>query len=636
MFLLKTRRGLLLLVLLFAGGVYLVHKMIVDRKKGGPNEYDVPKKSVFVFPGINGPSTPSIVKPEEPTSWRSYNADNPSAMAILLTDTESHWLGLVHGLSGIGIPFTITRSTAEAIKHKAVLVYPLISGKVLSQQDLQSIAAVPRNGGTLIAVNVYGGGFNEVFAYDDIVLGQYRKKAELIHGTGKLHLDSIFSDVIDREVVLSGGNIPDAAAIASVGYTRAKTPLINFDDGTACLAYKDYGVGNAYAFGLDIGNYFLRNMDGRGYDPGRAYVNKYEAGTDIFLRVLKEIYVASSPDAVTISPVAFGKPFSLIMTHDIDYTKSIVNAAQYAAMEKSDSIKATYFIQTKYVRDWNDDIFFNSDNIKYLQQVYNAGMEIGSHSVAHSRVFAKFPEGSGAETYPSYTPFVKSRTETFNGSVLGELRVSKYLLEHFTKDGIIHSFRPGHLSFPFSLPQSLEATGYSNSSSMTAGNVQTFLPCKVMYNAEFVSELNIVEVPVAIEDEAGLPLLQRFDSTVWLAGKLSKYGGVMNILIHTDTLGQKYAYEQKVIAQFRNIAWCGSLGDFCDWWRQRSNLTVTVKKDHDKHIVTIQNDGSLMNGLTLNVPDGWKLQPMAGIYQNGMAIIITEFKGQAILTFGRQ
>jgi hypothetical protein len=630
--LLKTRRGLFLLLVLIVSGVYALIRFFFNDSPEDVNTMKVPEENVYVFSGISGPARPSTIPPRQVASWRTFNNGAPSAMAILLTDTQSHWLGLVQGLTSIGIPFTITTNTAEALRHKVVMVYPLISGKVLSKEDLQAIAAVPRNGGTLIATNVYGGGLNEVFAYDDYVEHKSQSKVRLNLDAHIFGIDSVFADAIYGELILSGSGDKDIAP--GLGYTNAKTPLMSLDDGTACLAFKDYGSGKAFALGLDLGNYFLRNMNGRGVDSSRAYANNYEAGIDIFLRVLKQVYTAGEPNAVTICPVPDNKSVSMIITHDIDFTKSMVNAAKYASMEKEKGVKATYFIQTKYVRDWNDDIFFNNDNVRYLQHVLDAGMEVGSHSVSHSRVFSRFASGTGNETYPEYVPFVKERSITYNGSILGELRVSKFLLEHFAAGATVSSFRPGHLENPFSLPQALQATGFANSSSVTGGNVQTNLPYMLMYNREFDAPTSIVEIPIAVEDELGLPMLQRFDSTVLLARKLSKYGGVLNILIHTDTLGQKYDYEKKVIDALKSTAWIGTIGEFGDWWRQRNDVRVEVKDEGKQKIVTVGGPNVSMKGLTLQVPAQWELLSSSpGVTQHGRAVVIDNLDGNAIIKF---
>jgi hypothetical protein len=107
-----------------------------------------------------------------------------------------------------------------------------------------------------------------------------------------------------------------------------------------------------------------------------------------------------------------------MLTHVVDFTKSIANAVTYAEYEKSQGLIGTYFVQTKYIRDFNDDIFFDDEGIRYLKSLAELGMEIGSHTVARSKVFKTFPMGTGAERYPSYTPFVKDRLTTFNGTIL--------------------------------------------------------------------------------------------------------------------------------------------------------------------------------------------------------------------------
>jgi len=632
-FLFRTRRGLFLLLLVVAGCLYFINKLFFAQSSTTVEKFEVPEENVFIFPKLTGPSESSVVKPPIHTSWRKYHVDDPSAMAILLTDTESRWIGLAHGLTNIGISFTITTDVAEAIKHPVVMTYPIISGTVLDKQALQAIAAIPRNGGTLIATNVYGGGLNEIFNYDDIVPSKGRTTMRTGTGSSGIGSDSIFSDLIDRKLIFSGGaDTPNA--IATVGYTNAKVQLLSFDDGTGCLVYKDYGVGKSYALGIDIGNYCLKYMNGRGFDANRAYVNRYDAGIDVLLRIIKQIYISGSKSAVTIGTVPYNKSFTLLLTHDIDFTRSIVNAAKYAEMEKAAGVKATYFIQTKYIKDWNDDIFFNSTNIQYLQKVRDLGMEIGSHSVAHSKVFSTFPMGDGKEQYPGYRPFVKERTVTYNGTILGELRVSKFLLQHFSHNDI-HSFRPGHLQYPFALPQTLEATGFSNSSSVTTGCVQTSLPFMLTYDRTYDAETNIVEVPVAVEDEAGLPMLQRLDSTIYLAGQLSKYGGVLNILIHTDILVQKYEYEQKVISQLKDKAWISTLGEFGDWWRARNNVRVSVSEAGGRHVVAVTNPGKeAIRGLTLQIPRSWKLQNSdVHIKQDGNAIILDELNGMLSLSF---
>ena len=96
---------------------------------------------VYRFDGVSGPTEKTVVPDEGTTSWTQFDRGGTSRLAILLTDPDSSWLGLAHGLKTIGVPFRITRDYREAIKHQAVLVYPNISGVSL---DVTAIRAPRR------------------------------------------------------------------------------------------------------------------------------------------------------------------------------------------------------------------------------------------------------------------------------------------------------------------------------------------------------------------------------------------------------------------------------------------------------------------------------------------------------------
>ena len=86
-----------------------------------------------------------------------------------------------------------------------------------------------------------------------------------------------------------------------------------------------------------------------------------------------------------------------------------------------------------------------------------------------------FSVGTGAETYPSYMPYNISKTVTVGGTLLGELRVSKSLIDALIAGcGRSHetiSFRAGELSYNMAAPQSMERLGYRFDSSRAVGDV---------------------------------------------------------------------------------------------------------------------------------------------------------------------
>ncbi|MFZ3015028.1 MAG: hypothetical protein WA045_15105, partial [Nitrospira sp.] len=430
----------------FAGGAIVLLALVIGSCQVFGPRVAIPEPEVFRFPGVTGPSHVTVVPSAVPTQPETYVEGSTSRMAILLTDPDSSWLGLAHGLKSIGIPFRITRDVDVALTHRVVLVYPTISGKVLSPESLAKLLAFPPTGGTLIGVQVVGGGLSQLFGFREATASRKRFEMGLASGDPLL---APFTEPHERRLRVG---IPSKGleVMGTYGYTEAVNPLITFEDGTAAVTQRAHGLGRAYAIGLDLGFLLLKGYNNRADELVDAYDNQFNPNLDVWLRLLKSIYREGQEGAVTLGTVPFGKGLSVLLTHDIDFTRSIKNAVDYADYEQSQGITGTYFTQVKYVRDFNDDIFFNDEGVRYLKRLADLGMELGSHSIAHSKVFNQFPMGTGREAYPAYIPFVKNRTTAYQASILGELRVSKFLIDHFSGQSIV-SFRPGELSNPFSL-----------------------------------------------------------------------------------------------------------------------------------------------------------------------------------------
>jgi hypothetical protein len=413
----------------------------------------------------------------------------------------------------------------------------------------------------------------------------------------------------------------------AIGYTRPQNrPLALYEDGAAAITERPVGEGKAYAFGIDIGYLIQRGYNGRDEEIGRSYVNQFEPTLDVFLRLVKNIYVEGEADAVTLGTVPFNKSLSVVISHDVDYSESVQNSLAYAEFEKSQNVKATYFIQTKYIRDYNDVIFFNDRVVPVLMKLVSMGMELGSHSVSHSKVFAKFPLGAGDEKYPSYTPFVSGRSTARNGTILGELRVSQYLIEKFSKGPQVVSFRPGELSNPFALPQALKATDYS----------LTHLPFQLTYNRGPQSVIETFEFPITVEDESPPKMGERLPQAVALAQKIGRYGGSFVVLIHPNILDHKLKFEQGFVSANKAVAWFGTLSEFGSWWSTRNETAVDVTVEGKKRVVSLEMP-TRIEGLTLRIPAGWQYEKSTPgdlnvSFSQGAAVITSE-QGRAQLIF---
>ncbi len=552
---------------------------------------------VYRFDGVNGPAEKTVMPDESATPWTQFDHGGPSRLAILLTDPNSSWLGLAHGLKTIGVPFRITMDYREAVKHKAVLVYPNISGASLDAVAIRALATFAREWGTLIGSHVLGGGMNELFGFDEAIPAKHT----IVKFDNTQAMALTFTDPNESTIVIGNAAVPESL-VGTYGYTRPlNPPLAVFEDGTAAVTQKKFANGRAYALGMDLGFMLAKGYNNREEGIARSYVNGFEPSLDVLLRLVKNIYLEANPDFVTLSTVPFGKSQAVVISHDIDYTRSLKNALTYAEFERSQNISATHFIQVKYIKDWNDDIFFNAEGVKTLAALSALGAEVASHSVSHSRSMNKFEIGTGAEQYPAYQPFVKNQTTTINGTLLGELRVSKFLLDTFTPNHTVISFRPGHLRNPYALPQSLQATGYRYSSSVTANNSLSHLPFQLTYNRAQKQEMDVFEFPVTVEDEAAPNDAAWLTSAIALSKQISRYGGTFMVLIHTDVIDRKFAFERDFVTAVKPYSWFGSLREFGDWWSARNIVECDVENAAGGQTVTL-NVPKRINGLTLSLP----------------------------------
>jgi hypothetical protein len=586
----------------------------------------VKPENVFVFPDVVGPMEPTTLVPSRPTSSQTYAVGGPSRLAVLLTEERSNWLGLAHGLKSIGVPFVVTRDYQEALKHRVILVYPTITGTSFSREAIRALAAVPRNGGTLIATQVLGGGLEEVFGYSDVTIALHNRE---IRWNRAHPLMERMTDPAEWVTKLNG---KEENSVGTYSYRQARGVLGSYPDGSVALTAKDYDRGHAYAIGVDLGALLLKGYNNRTDGFTTSFDNRFDPTLDVWLRVVKRMYQMGEPNAVTIGTVPFGKSLSVMFTHDVDFTESMANAVAYAEFERSKGLTGTYFVQSKYIRDYNDDIFFDERGVQHLARLADLGMELASHTVAHSATFNRFPMGTGEEQYPSYRPFVKNRSQAYGATILGELRVSKFLIDRLGGGPAMVSFRPGELSNPFGLPQALVATGFRYSSAATANNSLTHLPYQMTHDRLSEAEVDIFEFPVTIEDEELPPMGQRIPQALMLAKQIARYGGSVVVLIHPNILDHKLDFEKQFYEAVKDWAWFGSMREFGDWWSARNALRVEVTAIGGRMMVSIDAPQRI-TGATLEVPGGWTLSPQAGVRQDGRTIMLEVVEGKRVLPF---
>ena len=580
-----------------------------------------------------GPNTPSAVAPPRYAGLVAYAHDAPQALAVYVTDSTSAWMSLARGLESAGIPFDITADWRRAIRHRVILVYPAISGRLVPAEGIQALAAHPRNGGTVIASELLGGGLEVLFGVDSMRPSVTRRRLDFSDSAAQA-----WGLETPRERTVPVGSSVEGrtglAVVGTAGYTaRTATTLARFDDGTAAITHRAVGAGHAWLVGLDLGALLHLGYDNREDGVARAYVNSFEPTLDVLLRALTHAYLEGEPAAVTVGSVPFGRSLAVSLTHDVDFYKDWPHALDFARMALKHGVRSTFFVQTKYIKDFNDRIFFDQEAIAVIRSLDSLGMEIASHSVAHARTFRDFPLGTGNERFPDYNPFVVNPRTVTGGTILGELRVSRWLLEHAMSGGhMVTSFRPGVLANPFQLPQSLEAAGYAASSSMTANNALTHRPFRLSYDRAGGGESRIWEFPVSIEDEAKPPLPERLDSALAVARNVARYHGTFVVLIHPTESTGKLQFAEGLVTALQDSAYFAPIGVLGRWWAARTATELSATVLLNAAEVVLRAPGAV-EGFAFSVPATWHLVADIGITQAGRTVVVTALRGERHVQF---
>ncbi len=562
-----------------------------------PETYEVRRNEQFVMGDVRGPEDKSVFPARIPTSWQKYSQGANNRLAILLTDSTSSWLGVAHGMKTLGIPFIITTDYKKAIEHKVVMVYPMISGASMSPLALQALAAFPRNGGTLIGIQVLGA-LNEVFGFEEPVPSKQHFQIKIPPDSNNVYTGQFH---FPKELTISLGNKERfKETIGTYSYSKTQLPaLATYEDKSAAVTQKLYESGKAFAFGFDIGYLLLKAHNIRHEDFNRSSSNDFEPTVDVILRLIKAMYLEGDRNGAYVCTVPYNKDLAVCITHNINFRKALESSLNFAAEEKKLGIRSTYFIQTKYIRDRKSFIFNSAEDFKIITSLHEMGMDVQSNGVCGSPQFDQFEQGSGAEIYPTYKPYVMAWDKTYYGTIFGEMRVSRFLIDRMIPGMNTLCFRSSYLYTPFTYPQSLLASGYRFSSSTQANSALSHFPFQLNYNREYDTEVDAFEFPVTDDDEIPPYTLDRASSSITLAKKIATYGGCFIGQVHPNKLGLRV--EKDFVKAMKEMAWFGTIRDFGLWWTARNEISIDIVFEGGRRVVLI-NVPKRMEGLAIMLP----------------------------------
>lgn len=498
-----------------------------------------------------------------------------SQIAILLTKSDENGESPVRCLQTMGIPFLVTRDLRTALRHKLLVLYPEVDGNTYDTAQAQAISDFVAHGGVIFAQNVFWGGFKPLFGFEDVV--PLRTRHKILFDT--THPETTDTTLLylnrpaEQDVPLGSSAIPEV--IWSNGYKAAAGTriLARFEDGSTAVLRHDVGRGHTYLIGVALNDVVRRNQQNRDYEAQRIYVNGFEPGSDVWLLLLRAWYEAYSDTGIRLGTIPQGKRSVLMLSHDVDWEHSFQPMLAFAAFEQSAGTSSTFFVQTKYLDDANSHAFFFGPSLDILREVAAGNSDIGSHTVIHSKLFNKVPLGTGGERYPNYRARATRDNAAQDATALGEVCVSKSLLDGEIPAHETIFFRAGHLRVPPFLPEALVRCGYEFDSSFTAGDVLTNFPYQLDFDLGMTEPTPIFEFPVTFEDEQLPPLRDRIPAMLDLIEANAENGAPSVILIHSNNAQDKLAAERVLLSRLPNDILVENMTEYARFWKARSTVS---------------------------------------------------------------
>lgn len=578
--------------------------------------------SVAAFAALGAPAARAQARP-------------PAALAVLAPDPQEYAFGARHLASGMGIPYFFTHDANEALRQPMVLMTGAIDGTFMSDAVTKRVHDYIASGGTVVADDGESAGIQILAGIADLKPSEHRYSMILDGGSGdpgfsRLHFDA------ERTIML--GNKAEALADLTQGFTlKAGTDaraIARFDDGTAALVVRRIGKGRIYVTGLAYYDSVLRPQDDQALDAGRIYDNGFEPSADVPQMMVRDWYLRYVPGAVVTDPTPNGLAGALIISHDVDYVKSITNMTAYSRAEHANGFSATYYVQAKTVRDIEDTGFFDARAQKIIASIYREGADIASHTVAHSPNWKEFAVGSGNESPQTYRPFVKSIAPdhthgvTLGASLSGEIHVSQERLDACAPGIRVDALRTGYLLINKEQWTVLERYGYRYDSSYAAGEVMTSFPYTAMEEQGGSRESGVLEFPIVLADaDNWVPMLPHMATFNRILDQESDIHGVVTTLIHDDVVADKLPTELALVKHARPAMWVGSIDAFGDFWNKRAQTVVSTAPSAGGETVTVTAPHGV-DGLTLDFPSPVTLVSVEGT-------TATPARGGAALVLGR-
>lgn len=493
-----------------------------------------------------------------------------------------------------GLSYDTTSSLSSALNYPVVLFATRVQATTFNSSEKQQIKDYTSNGGVLIISSLRDEDLFDVAGVSSATSANTNFKLtwdidaipEVFH---------LIDDSLEKTISL--GRETNGSTFFSRHYTlNGATALGRYQNDSIAALFHDYGNGRCYVFGPDFREMIYRNMIDADMSAHRTYSNGFEPTSDVLCFWIRNIVRKHIPHTIYKYTIPHNAKSVVFATHDIDSRTAMDTMQHFSDYELAHGIPGHYNVTTRYFNDALMSNFYIG-TASLITDIINDGHRIASHSVGHFPDYADadlFPYGTLGNTFADYHP-EHFGGATSGGTVLGELEVSKGLLE---LDHNIHikSFRAGHLAYPDSLGMGLLETGYQFNSTHSANNILTSYPYYIPYKQSFTTPItNVLELPMTISDVfASDPINEEnFDDKVdiWIEAtkKYTDNHSPINLLIHPNR-GYKLTAQMNYFDNLPTGCIPFDFEEYGNYWRKRDSLKFYSSISNDTMYVFFEND----------------------------------------------
>ena len=520
-----------------------------------------------------------------------------------------------------GVPFDTTSNLNVALTYPVVLTGSRIQNNALTTTEIFQLENYVFQGGILLTSDL-----RESQIYNLCGVSASTSSTNLYRIIWDTTSNPSYFDLIDDslEVTVSLGRQADGPNFSTKFYSLSTgEALAHYENETVAMVKNTFGTGYVYTLGPDFRDVVTRNSINQDVNAQRTYSNGFEPTTDVFAFLVRNIIRKHISNSVYKYTAPNNYSSVVMITHDVDTRSTYDTMANFATFENYRGIKTQYNLTTNYVPDsWISDLYIGTGpQVEFLQ---SKGHAIASHSVGHFPDFANsnfFPFGTLGNDSSNYHPFYNG-VLTLGGTILGELEVSKNLIENdFNVD--VKSWRSGHLAYPDSLVLGLETLGYEFNSTYAANDVLTGFPFYANRVQSFAAEQStILEIPITISDVfSDVPIsMDNYMSKVqlWIDAtrRYNRNNASTVLLIHPNRnykLTAQEAYLDLLPETMKGM----SFEAFGSFWRKRDSLSYHTELQNNA--LTVKMDSEYDNSLSF-VIDTFSLNSISFLDMNGNPI----------------